>query len=290
MNARSLLSALVLPAVLVTQSTSVSAQTTFSDVHPIFRAYCMPCHVNVGSGGMNIASASITTAYADSQLLSYYTPGQTKGFASLVRIQNGDMPLGTGCTGDPLLDAGNPTCLKAADQARIQDWINDGQLPPVNTTGTPFCYGDGFATACPCGNSGVPGNGCANSVVPIGGRLRANGTPSVSADTLVLVGSQMPNNFALYFQGTLQSGGGSGTVFGDGLRCAAGAVLRLGTKLNAANASQFPQPGDPSISVLGAVPAGGGTRHYQVWYRNGAAFCTSDTFNLTNGLTVNWIS
>jgi hypothetical protein len=39
--------------------------------------------------------------------------------------------------------------------------------------------------------------------------------------------------------------------------------------------------------VRGAVPAGA-TRTYQVWYRNAAAFCTSDTFNLTNGLVVTW--
>jgi hypothetical protein len=31
-----------------------------------------------------------------------------------------------------------------------------------------------------------------------------------------------------------------------------------------------------------------GTRTYQVWYRNAAAFCTASTFNLTNGWRTTW--
>ena len=104
----------------------------------------------------------------------------------------------------------------------------------------------------------------------------------------VLSGSQMPNSSALYIQGTVESGGGLGTVFGDGLRCAAGAVIRLGTKINAGNASQYPGPGDPSVSVRGAVTSPG-TRMYQVWYRNSdPTFCTAQVFNLTNGLIAVW--
>jgi hypothetical protein len=32
-----------------------------------------------------------------------------------------------------------------------------------------------------------------------------------------------------------------------------------------------------------------GSRYYQVWYRNAAAFCTTGTFNLTNGLQLDWV-
>jgi hypothetical protein len=39
--------------------------------------------------------------------------------------------------------------------------------------------------------------------------------------------------------------------------------------------------------VTGAIAAPG-DRYYQVWYRNAAAFCGPDTFNLTNGLRVTW--
>ncbi len=154
--------------------------------------------------------------------------------------------------------------------------------------GTPFCFGDGSGNACPCGNSGAAGNGCANSVNAAGGNLAASGAASISADTLSLNGSGMPNSSALYFQGTTQQSGGLGAAFGDGLRCAGGSVIRLGTKVNAAGASSYPTGGDLSISVRGAVPGAGSVRTYQCWYRNAAAFCTADTFNLTNGVSVTW--
>ena len=35
-------------------------------------------------------------------------------------------------------------------------------------------------------------------------------------------------------------------------------------------------------------PSGGATRSYQGWYRNAAAYCTSATFNLSNGLRIDW--
>ena len=82
--------------------------------------------------------------------------------------------------------------------------------------------------------------------------------------------------------------GGTGTVFGDGLRCAGGMVVRLGTKTNVAGSSHYPAAGDPSVSVRGSITAPG-TRTYQVWYRNAASFCTPSTFNLSNGLSIVWM-
>ncbi len=151
-----------------------------------------------------------------------------------------------------------------------------------------YCFGDGTATACPCGNTGVPGRGCANSVVPQGGQLVSSGVAVLSADTWVLHASGMPNSFALYFQGTALENGGNGSVLGDGVRCVSGNIVRLGTKNNVAGASQYPEPGNLSISVKGFVTTPG-LRTYQVWYRNAAVFCTPSTFNLTNGWQVNWI-
>jgi len=148
---------------------------------------------------------------------------------------------------------------------------------------TAYCFGDGTGTPCPCANSGAAGNGCANSVNASGANVAATGSSSLSADTLVLAGTGMPNSSALYFQGTTQIS----SAFGDGLRCAGGTVIRLGTKFNAAGASQYPDAGDPTVSVRGLVAAPG-TRTYQVWYRNAAAFCAPETFNLTNGLLVTW--
>jgi hypothetical protein len=152
------------------------------------------------------------------------------------------------------------------------------------------CFGDGSGAPCPCGNSGAAGRGCANSVNAAGALLASSGIASVSADSLVLHGSGMPVSSALYFQGTTLAGAGLGTAFGDGLRCASGSVLRLATKTNFGGGSQYPGVGDASISVRGLVPPGGGTRTYQVWYRNSdPTFCTSAFFNLSNALVATWI-
>jgi hypothetical protein len=153
-----------------------------------------------------------------------------------------------------------------------------------------FCIGDGTGTACPCANSGAAGNGCASSVNASGANLATSGSPSLSADTLVLLGTGMPSSSALYFQGTSQVNGGLGAVFGDGLRCAGGAITRLKTVTNVAGASQYPQGGDLAVSVRGMIAAPG-IRTSQVWYRNAdPAFCTPSTFNLSNGTQVTWVN
>ena len=147
-----------------------------------------------------------------------------------------------------------------------------------------YCFGDGSSAACPCGNTGGAGRGCANSSNPTGASLGWSGTPSIAADTLVLDGSGMPDAAALFFQGTAHVD----AVFGDGKRCAAGTVIRLKTQTNSAGSSQYPSAGDVPVSVRGACTSGD-QRLYQVWYRNAdPTFCTPSTFNLTNALAVTW--
>lgn len=173
-----------------------------------------------------------------------------------------------------------------ADQAANNS--NDILTIRIDRTAVPFCFGDGSGLACPCGNASpsIRQAGCANSL-GLAGRLIDAGASSLSSDTFVLQGSSMPSSSALYFQATNQQNGGAGAVFGDGLRCAGGSTIRLGTKSNVGGVSQYPAPGDVSVSVRGLVAAPS-TRTYQVWYRNAAAFCTSATYNLTNGLLVTW--
>jgi hypothetical protein len=166
----------------------------------------------------------------------------------------------------------------------VVDNVHFGPVSP----GTTFCTGDGTGTACPCGNASPfgAGQGCASSL-GFGARLTSSGTPSLANDTLTLVGDQMPDAPCLYFQGTSQSGGGAGAVFGDGLRCAGGTIVRLSTAINSGGASQYPTGAQASVSVRGQVAAPG-VREYQVWYRNAAPFCTPSTFNLTNGQEITW--
>jgi len=176
---------------------------------------------------------------------------------------------------------------------------------PCTPPGVVFCCGDGTGAACPCGNNSLVSSGscagCKNSL-NLGAQLSGNtlgcpdpgiavGGPFISNDTVRLVGTNMPDSSALYFQGTLQAGtpAGAGTTFGDGKRCATGTLIRLGTKTNVLGTSSYPTVGDPSISVRGGVSSPG-TRTYQVWYRNAAAFCTVSPFNLSNGYQITWSS
>ncbi len=170
----------------------------------------------------------------------------------------------------------------SADVALLERYLR--RLEP----GTAFCLGDGSATACPCANPSPSSAkaGCRNSLGS-GGSLAASGMARLSNDTLALLGAGMPNSSALYFQGNAEVGGGSGATFGDGLRCVGTTVVRLGTKLNAGGTSRYPDSGDQPVSVRGGIQTAT-TRHYQIWYRNAASFCSPATFNLSNGMTVAW--
>jgi hypothetical protein len=152
---------------------------------------------------------------------------------------------------------------------------------------SPFCFGDGTGAACPCANNGSSMHGCANSVHSSGASLAASsGIPSTINDTLVLGASQLPNNATcIFLQGSSTI---SPVVFGDGLRCAGGTLIRLVVKTASLGLASYPQAGDQAISVRGGVPAGGGTYSYQLWYRDPASFCTSATYNISNGVLVNW--
>ncbi len=151
-----------------------------------------------------------------------------------------------------------------------------------------ICDGTGASTACPCGNVGQPGKGCDNSFATGGARLDSLGLPSVAFDDLTFTCDGMPpTTTCLFFQGTTTPESVP-AVFGDGLRCVVGTVIRLGTKTTSGGAASYPGPSDPLVSVRGAIPVGGATRFYQVWYRNVAAFCTPSGFNLSNALRIRW--
>jgi len=151
-----------------------------------------------------------------------------------------------------------------------------------------FCFGDGTGSACPCGNTGDREKGCGNSLGTGGALLLGIGTTSVSNDTFLLAASTLPPSTSVLF---LQGASEIAQPFGDGLRCAGSPLVRLGGRTadsQGACAYGAGIAGDPRVSTAGAVPASGGTRTYQAWYRNAAAFCTPSTFNLTNGLRATW--
>jgi hypothetical protein len=153
---------------------------------------------------------------------------------------------------------------------------------------TEVCDGTGVSIACPCGNAGQPGHGCDNSFGTGGARLIGAGIPSVAFDTFQLrVTGLPPTAPCLFFQGTTEFES-TPLQQGDGLICVTGSVIRLATKIPSNGAAQFPIGADPDLHVRGQIPVSGGTRLYQVWYRNAASFCTPATFNFSNAFRVLW--
>jgi hypothetical protein len=145
---------------------------------------------------------------------------------------------------------------------------------------TSFCSGDGSGTACPCGNPSAAGAGCANSS-GTGAVLQSGGTLSAAADNLTFTATQLlPGQPALLFAGLNAVNGGSGNVFGDGLRCAGGGLVRLGVRVPGAGGDATWGPG------LGAAGswAAGDTRSFQCWYRDPVGSPCASGFNLSQGL------
>jgi hypothetical protein len=108
-------------------SSGTVAVTWTANAAPIFVAKCGPCHTVGGAGGVNFA-----TVYADTQKVPNATAPDcmgvtTVGACTLIRIKDGAMPFGAGCTGNPTIDAGNARCLTAAQQATLQAWITGGE-------------------------------------------------------------------------------------------------------------------------------------------------------------------
>lgn len=148
--------------------------------------------------------------------------------------------------------------------------------------GAAGCFGS--VAACPCGNGSAAPVGCLNSVAT-GGRLAAFGAARTTADTLQLSITGLPEgNNVLFYQGASST---AGAVFGDGVRCAGGTLVRLGVKTVSFGVARYPETGDAGVALRGLVPPGA-TRVYQGWYRDGAGVCGGTSTNFTNSYAVNW--
>jgi hypothetical protein len=148
---------------------------------------------------------------------------------------------------------------------------------------------------CPCSNppSG-PGRGCDNSSVTGGASITAAGGASVANSTVVFTtAAEKPTALSIVLQGTTVNT--TGIVFGQGIRCATGALKRLyqhnavGGSMSAPVGSDLPVPvrsanlGDPILS--------GQHRYYLVYYRDSTVLggCSVfSTFNDTNTADILW--
>jgi hypothetical protein len=152
-------------------------------------------------------------------------------------------------------------------------------------SGTSFCSGDGSGAACPCGNIGNAGHGCANGAAATGAQLAASGSGSVSAADVVLSASSLVSSQpGLYFQGNNAINGGAGVAFGDGLRCAGGGVIRLQVRFADGTGSSATSI---DIAAKGGV-APGDLKRYQIWYRDPNSSLCGAGFNLSNGMELTW--
>ncbi len=151
--------------------------------------------------------------------------------------------------------------------------------------GTAYCFGDGSGTLCPCGNPGAAGEGCANGT-GAGAIVNGTGSASIAAGDLVLHGTQLPGGQpGLMFQANNSIAGGMGSIFGDGLRCAGGSVIRLEVLFIDGTGHAM-----TSINVGAAgLVAPGDVRRYQLWYRDPAGTPCGSSFNLSNGYEITWM-
>lgn len=132
----------------------------------------------------------------------------------------------------------------------------------------PQCWISSFCTAVP--------NSTGNAA-----SISAQGVPSFTTNDLVLACDGLPPaTVGFFFAGTHPYD--PGVVFGNGLRCVGGDVIRLG--IVHANGSVATQAQDLASAVYAGVQPGD-TRYFQFEYRNqaagGAGFNTSDALLVT---------
>jgi len=160
--------------------------------------------------------------------------------------------------------------------------------------GAALCAGDGgladHTTACPCGNDGAAGHGCAHSFSAAGGLFEAEG--STWADEVLLTASNLPvSSFTLF----MQHDAAGDALFHDGVLCAGGTLVRLRGRNAVAGLATFPNSSFPNDATLtlsqrGGVTVGSGAvRRYAAFYRNASTtFCPPATANVTNGWEIVW--
>jgi len=188
------------------------------------------------------------------------------------------------------------TNLDPADTNGTSDIFVRDQLG--GTTFTSVCEpGVGGVTACPCSNppSGA-GRGCNNSASTGGAILSASGGTYISSDSLVFTTTgELPAELSLVIQGKVFAA--NGLVFGQGVRCVGGKLLRLYVKTASAGGITAPNfgAGDPTVSdrshAKGDTIQSGQSRWYFVYYRDLSVLggCpASSLFNATQGGEVVW--
>ncbi|MBM3986968.1 MAG: hypothetical protein FJ294_03305 [Planctomycetes bacterium] len=162
---------------------------------------------------------------------------------------------------------------------RIRVTANDSGTASIVEAGL-----DGFSISGQSCTSGIGFAYCTSSANSSGGAalISATGSASIAANDLVLSAAPVPNGSAGLF---LFGSSASQTPFGNGTKCVASPVRRLGisnavgtTLSDAVNNAQAPAAG---------VLVSGSTWFFQAWFRDTAA--GGSNTNLSNGLRVTFV-
>ena len=267
------------------------AATTSTDHWAWFSNYG-PVGVDLGAPGDTVYSTWIGSSYAFDSGTSMATPHVT-GVVALVYGLNPSFTYQQVryrvlSTVRPL-----PTLSGVTVTGGMLD-AAEAVAPGSTMPGTPYCAGNSgdplVTTACPCANPGSPGAGCANSSVAAGARLLASGTTNPDTVVFTTVGEPW-NTLSIVVQGDVDTP--SGIVFGAGVRCVNGNLLRLFMHNALGDSLIAPQGGDPSVTArsaaLGDPISSGMRRYYAVYYREPSpTFCPTAIFNVSNGFEIAW--
>ena len=157
--------------------------------------------------------------------------------------------------------------------------ILHGQEP-----GSALCFGD----QCPCGNDD-PDAGCMNSTGK-GALLGGSGTASISADDLVLVGSQLPfKSVCIVLVGDEVR---NPALVQDGKLCVGGKIGRMQQHKNTGPDGTLAFNRISSrLLAQSRLHAPGDTFYFQLWYRDTpVAVCgSSHKANTSNGYAITWL-
>jgi hypothetical protein len=256
--------------------------------------------IPAGPGSLEFVAATQTMYLASTISDALYTIDRVTGATTLVGPFGVASQVGVGLAYNPIfgmyavnnslaiglykidLQTGAATVITSMTGNPIALTFVDNSTPS-----TSFCAGNFVGTTCvACGNNGAAGRGCANSSFANGALLESSGVASLAGDTLVLTARDIPGP-GLFFQ----ADGVTGTpfTFGDGMLCATSGIIRLGVVFPTSGVASYPGGLTPNpISVAGAPIVANDVKHYQCWYRDAAVFCSTDTYNLTQGLTLTW--
>jgi Tol biopolymer transport system component len=259
--------------------------------------------VSADGNWVSFESAATNLVAGDSNgLVDIFLLDHSRATIERVDLDNAGAQSNGGCYGSSVSADGrwvafgsSATNLVSADSNGVDDvFVRDRDA----TGFTSLCdAGSGGVLACPCANPPAgPGQGCDNSSGTGGAILSAGGPAYLLDDGLVLSATgEKPSAASILLQGDSSAPGGQ--VFGQGVRCASGALKRLYVRNAVGGSLSVPDIGlgDASISArsaaLGDPIQPGQSRWYLFYYRDPIVLggCSIfSTFSATQTGEVRW--